>query len=246
MENNLEEKHNDFIHFFRDNNIVCILLSSTNEIIFKTISCDTEKTSIENIKKIILDLKIKYVYIEIEYLELIDEPNITEFSDKEDVQRFKELQSLINLNPNSILEFNIYIQLDGTILKLTYKHNDFNIFEEYKSLYDAIHEMDEDFIEDDINLKKLSKEQITSLTERLLKEEDYIKAYNASLRRNFIYDFFEKELTDFDIDDLIYKAELALDKFLISKIKEMRKEGKRKVDVMSELGISKHRVDKYY
>lgn len=255
MKQDINKLHSDFISFFNDNNIVCIHLNSSEEKTIRGISCETEKTTQDSIKKIILDLKPKYIYLDTIHFQPVDNLKISKHSEPDDLERFKELHNSLTEFTNSITEFTIYIPLDNSTPKFTYYHPEIENFEEYETLEKAIEEIDDENYEgsdeDDFNfetkkLKKLSKDEITSLIERLLKEDDYIKSYNTMLRRDFIYDFFEAELVDCDIDDLIAKSELALDKFLSNKIKEMRKSGKRKVDIISELGISKHRVDKYY
>ncbi|MEO5643826.1 MAG: hypothetical protein ABIQ40_00890 [Bacteroidia bacterium] len=93
--------------------------------------------------------------------------------------------------------------------------------------------------------KKLNKEEILSYVDRVLKEDDFLFMSSPALRKSYIDEYFGDELHWTNINDIIFRTEIELDKRLRQRVGELKNEGKNGAQIMSILRISRDRLRKY-
>lgn len=261
--NSIDKVFEDFKFFFKTNNVPVYHIMEKQG---SNADHDHNFMDIEEIKSFIIAVKPKYVQLCVDKFEIDEELDSNLLTENEERQRFQELSSDLKAINNSFIDFTIMLPISTSQNpSFGFVCDRFDEISEYIYLGNKIiqngnetitnknnvsnKEDNEEWEETDnnkIEFKKLTKEETESYINRLLNEEEFVSTSLSAHRRDFIKEFFEKELNHLNIYHLIDKAERALEQSIKNKIQELKKQGKRKFEITGELGISKHRVDKYF
>jgi hypothetical protein len=246
----------DFKNLFKNNGIpVYYVLEKQDD----NLEHDHNFMDLETIKKFIVSIKPQYIQIYTDTFQIDEELDSNLLNDLEERERFQKLNLDLRSINNSLIDFTITLPISNTKNpSFGFLCERFDEISEYIYLGNKIIQKNNEAIlssndmievetdENQIEFKTLTKNEIENYVKRLLNEEEFISTSLPTHRKDFIYEFFEKELNRRNIYQILDKAERMLDQYLKMKIKELKKQGKRKFEITSELGISKHRVDKYY
>lgn len=263
--NSIDKVFEDFKIFFKSNSIPAYYIMEKEE---SNTDHDHDFMDMEEIRNFIIAVKPIYVQLCVDKFEINDTLDVNLLIDNLERQKFKELSVSLKVLNDSIIDFTItlpistsqnptfgffcerfeeiseYIYLGNKIIQ---KSNEITTSESDITLkIDSEEDENEGDDKNKIEFKKLTKEETEGYINRLLNEEEFISTSLPAHRKDFMREFFEKELNRSNIYILMDKAERALEQYLKNKIQVLKKQGKRKFEITGELGISKHRVDKYF
>lgn len=257
-QNKIETVFEDFKTFFKDNNFpVFYAIENQKE---DPTEHDNELMDIEAIKEFILLLKPKFIQITVDRVVIREGLNPDRLTLIEEKDRFRQLFSELEGFNNSIMFLTITLPIvEFSNLSFCFSSEKMEEISEYTVLCKEIIEYQADFDEENneeddeeeedssiIKIKTLSKEETDNYINSLINDNDFIATSLLAHRKDYMFELFENDLNPSNIAELIPKAERALEKYLKNKIKELKTLGKRKFEIMAELGISKHRIDKYF
>lgn len=255
--NSIEKVFEDFKFFFKDNNIPVYYASGEER---NCLEHDHNYMDIGEIKKFIIAIKPNYIQLNLDKFEIDNElnPQLLKGFEESYVERFQELSSELKSINNSLMGLTITIPIPSSP-GFGFLCERFSEISEYLTICKDLRGMEEDpnykeeeeeYEEEEenskIKIKYLTKEETEVYINRLLNDKEFVSTSVPTYRRDYIFELFDNELNPTDIVKLISKTERALEKHLKNKIQELKKKGKRKFEITSELGISKHRVDKYF
>lgn len=242
----------EFKYFFKDNNLPVYYVLERQD---NNLDHDHSFMDIQDIKNFIMAVKPQFIQLQIDKFEIDNDLKAELLTTYEEKKRFKELSSELQSINNSFIALTVTLPLSlSSNPSFGFVCDRFNDISEYISLSNEIIQNEKDFgyeeeeeeDYDKIEIKNLSKDDTEGYINRLISEAEFISTSIEAHRRDYIFEFFENELNSSNIAELIPKAERALEKHLKNRIAELKKQGKRKFEIPAELGISKHRVDKYF
>jgi hypothetical protein len=213
---------------------------------------DSELMSNEEVLSFIEQVKPSCILLSVFKFIIDEELTLKHVNEDFDADGYKDLLKTLKPLNNSIYRIEVFVSHNDLMLCFPFTHDKEEVMTDFYELQDDLEDMQEppeemeDGEEKVIPYRKMAKSEIESHAEKLLNDPDFIAIASAGPRREYLLDFFSGQLSFRNCLEVSGKVEVMLDKHIRKKVQELKAAGKKKVEVMSVLGISKGRIDKYY
>jgi hypothetical protein len=251
----LDKELSDIISYSQGNDIALFWgdcdIKNTIEIYWDTEQSNSWKSYLESLR--LKERNVPLVITKYQYLP--DEPDMEVMSIQRDEKLIEDITTAINvLRPYEQKTYRY--QLTLLIGQACYTFSRAAIWEAFVDHLDDLQEnlLDIDKLEEyrdeeivnPIPYKKLDTSEMKSFVDELLEQDDFRVLAHAHQRRVFAGEYFGGKLNNANIAEIIEKAEPALEKYFIKRVRELKDEKKTRNEIAGILHISKDRVTKYY